>query len=613
MNGSKRNKRTIIGGIVVVLTSACLVCACAGNEQSEQIPTSVPTLTSTLVPTTEPTATSAPTPTLEPTAVPTMEPTSVPTEVPTNTPTPEPTAEPATEPAATAAPTMEPISTPTSTPTPEPTATSTPVPTATSTPVPTATLKPTATSTPTPTATPKPTATSTPTPTVTPKPTPTTGAASTPRPTRRPSPTPTQAPLEVLVETPVTYNGTITLDCGVEIPLLSEFNTLGLTDIGNPREHWFGYTETAEQYYDEYTGKYYSVLSATGINGGNMRFLNNNSGYDSGVNFETSFNESFDYNKRPIVLWRLPESQCYYLEFTTNLAIRFQDETSAIHDVLRLLCSSVSSTPFELETFIYNNAFADCSIERDTWYEVGDAQICYTSDAGWNFYIKPQKSLQMTPTPTPTPRPQLPAATFTGTATLECGVEIPTLSEFNWQGLYSEDTRNYGWYGDGQDNRDNSKKLGQAMTELEKALGLYYDDGTKKGTGFYVANFAAEFYWDSVGPTPDLALYRDVDNQCYYLAINYDLTYGGQLGTTDKFGNVYGDGQDDRDVLCLLLSLCSSKPMELEDWIYNDCFVTDNPIPEDTWKMIGESNVCFPSYDESIPYGQWIYVIKENK
>ena len=568
--------------IILTLMAAILYAfayGCGSEPASAVVPTTEPTVTATAAPTAEPTATSVPTPTAEPT----MEPTQVPTEVPTNTPTPTEAAAP------TATPTATPTEAPTSTPTPEPTATSAPVPTNTPTP------EPTATATPTPTVTPKPTATSTPTPTVTPKPTPTTGAASTPRPTRIPSPTPTQAPVEVPGETTVTYNGTITLDCGVEIPLLSEFNTLGLMNIGNPREHWFGYTETAEQYYDEYTGKFYKVASATGINGGNMRFLNNNSGYDAGVNFEASFSESFDYNKRPIILWRMPWDQCYCMQFATNLATKFRDETSAIHDVLRLLCSSVSSKPFEMETFIYNNAFVECTIERDTWYEVGDAQICYSSDKGWNFYIKPKKGLEMTPTPTPTPRPQLPAAIFTGTATLECGVEIPTLSEYNWQGLYSKDTGHYGWYGDGQDNRDNSKKLGEKMTELEDAIGIT----ASNSMGFYAGNFSIEFYWICLGPTPDLALYRDIDNQCYYLAMNYDLNgEDNDIIPTDS-----------RDVLRLLLSICSANPIELEAFIYNDCFVTDDDIPYDVWVEVADCEVSYPSKK---PRSGWlIYAIKE--
>ena len=46
MNGSKRNKRAIIGGLA--LTAVCFVCACSnsGQNQTTHIPTAEPTATS---------------------------------------------------------------------------------------------------------------------------------------------------------------------------------------------------------------------------------------------------------------------------------------------------------------------------------------------------------------------------------------------------------------------------------------------------------------------------------------------------------------------------------------------------------------------------------------
>lgn len=213
--------------------------------------------------------------------------------------------------------------------------------------------------------------------------------------------------------------------------------------------------------------------------------------------------------------------------------------------------------------------------------------------------VTPKPTATSTPKPTSTPRPTpIPGEcmdmTFSGTVTLDSGVEISVLSEFNRAGLYSDDTSKYGWYGDGQDNRDNGSLVGDKMDELEDAIGVT----ATNGTGFYVSNFSAEFYWGGVGPTPDLALYRDIENQCYYLAINYDIS---------KRVRNY----EDRDVLRLLLSICSSNPMELEELIYTDCFVTDAPIPTGEWTTVGDSQVCFPSYDESIPRAKWIYVIKQ--
>ena len=198
-----------------------------------------------------------------------------------------------------------------------------------------------------------------------------------------------------------------------------------------------------------------------------------------------------------------------------------------------------------------------------------------------------------TPKPTPIPGDDI-GVEFGDKVTLDSGVEISVLTDYNNAGLYSKDTKIYGWFGDGQDNRDNSAKKEKEMLALEDAIGVT----ATNGTGFYASNFSMEFYWGGVGSTPDLALYRDVDNGCYYLAINYDIS--------ERVRNY-----EDRDVLRMLLSICSSNPIELENWIYNDCFITNNPIAEDTWAKVGDSKVCFPSYDESIPYAKWIYVIKQ--
>ena len=221
--------------------------------------------------------------------------------------------------------------------------------------------------------------------------------------------------------------------------------------------------------------------------------------------------------------------------------------------------------------------------------------------------ITPEPTIEPTTTPigpTPTPRPTpIPGdnvgVEFDGTVTLDCGVEIPKLKDYNTAGIYSSDTKIYGWYGDGQDNRDNSKQLGQSMTNLEKEFGMYDENGKKIAQGFYVGNFSAEFYWDSVGSTPDLALYRDVDNKCYYLAINYDLTYGGMVENNSK----------DRDVLRMLLSICSSNPIELEDWIYNDAFITDNCVPRDIWTNVADEKIC--RYSNKPVSGILVYTIKQ--
>ena len=116
-------KRILVLSVIIVLILAC-VCFCSkhasdkstgATAETTDIPTPVPTETST------PEATEVPTP--EPTATPTPELTATPTPEPTATPTPEPTATPTPEPTAT------PTPVPTATPIPEPTATPTPVPT----------------------------------------------------------------------------------------------------------------------------------------------------------------------------------------------------------------------------------------------------------------------------------------------------------------------------------------------------------------------------------------------------------------------------------------------------------------------------------------------------
>lgn len=195
-----------------------------------------------------------------------------------------------------------------------------------------------------------------------------------------------------------------------------------------------------------------------------------------------------------------------------------------------------------------------------------------------------------TPKPTPIPGDDI-GVTFDGTVTLDCGVEIPKLSDYNTAGLYSKDTKIYGWFGDGQDNRDNGSLVGDKMDELENAIGVT----ASNGTGFYVSNFSAEFYWGGVGSTPDLALYRDVDNKCYYLAINYDIS--------ERVRNY-----EDRDVLRMLLSICSSNPIELEEEIYDRAF-GDKTYPKDTWYDIADVKLCRESTKPVS--GVLIYTLKQ--
>lgn len=213
---------------------------------------------------------------------------------------------------------------------------------------------------------------------------------------------------------------------------------------------------------------------------------------------------------------------------------------------------------------------------------------------------KPTAKPTTTPVgPTPTPRPTpIPGddigVEFDKTVTLESGSEMSVLTDYNNAGIYSDDTSKYGWFGDGQDNRDNTSKKEDEMLALEDVIGVT----ASNGTGFYLGNFAAEFYWDSVGSIPDLALYRDVDNKCYYLAINYDLTYNGMVTDNSK----------DRDVLRMLLSICSSNPIELEEEIYERAF-GDKTYPKDTWYNIADVKLCRQSTKPV--NGVLIYTLKQ--
>ena len=183
--------------------------------------------------------------------------------------------------------------------------------------------------------------------------------------------------------------------------------------------------------------------------------------------------------------------------------------------------------------------------------------------------------------------------------TLECGVEMAVLEEYNTAGLYSADTRIYGWFGDGQDNRDNSALKSEEMYQMMHKLGMFNSEGHQIGTGFYWSNYSIQFYWDSIGPTPDLALYRDIDNKCYYLAINYDLTEGGTV--TPKKA---------RDVLRMLLSICSSSPIELEEEIYIHCF-GPNYSPLNIWIEVGDTAFYYPEKNTNGPNGMFVYYIRQ--
>ena len=195
-----------------------------------------------------------------------------------------------------------------------------------------------------------------------------------------------------------------------------------------------------------------------------------------------------------------------------------------------------------------------------------------------------------TPRPTPIPGDDI-GVEFGDKVTLDSGVEMSVLTDYNNAGIYSDDVSIYGWYGDGQDNRDATAQKDKEMDALEDAIGVT----ATHGTGFYVGNFATEFYWGSVGSTPDLALYRDVDNKCYYLAINYDIS--------ERVRNY-----EDRDVLRMLLSICSSNPIELEEEIYDRAF-GDKTYPKDTWYDIADVKLCRESTKPVS--GVLIYTLKQ--
>ncbi len=288
---------------------------------------------------------------------------------------------------ATATPTPTPEATVTPTPTPEAAVTPTPIPEATVTPTPTPETTVTPTPTPEATATPIPTPESTATPTIEPVDTPV------------PQWDWSQATMEdidayanIQDAEDAALNGadlyharTVTAKCGVEIPVLNQFNCAGISDFVptafDNTQDWFGYVgdESAAGYVNskETSDAMAQLRETLEINGFHVQL----------DQMKAKIMGHWDFDGE-VTLIRPSDYYVFAVnhDFRNPLTYYQGDDYHAVtigmdegYDMVLMLCSVISSQPDVLAQAIMDACFGDnpAGISSTEWTTVGDCQILY--------------------------------------------------------------------------------------------------------------------------------------------------------------------------------------------------------------------------------------------
>lgn len=170
----------------------------------------------------------------------------------------------------------------------------------------------------------------------------------------------------------------------------------------------------------------------------------------------------------------------------------------------------------------------------------------------------------------------------------DSGVEIPVLNKFNSAGLDPDCRESDGmqdWFGYVGDTSApgyvNVTACGEAMNELTETLGI--------SGGFLPQEDHISFSFENIyAETGDLELRRDFENGYYTIGINYDMS------DSESFYAV----ADGMDVLTLLCSVISSTPDELADFLYEESFVSEECVTDETtWVTVGDCQVQWGGYN----------------
>ena len=167
----------------------------------------------------------------------------------------------------------------------------------------------------------------------------------------------------------VVQGGTVETSYGVKIPVVSEFNTIGLVE-GND---WTG-EGTVGNDFDKAYGKAlqeYSEKANYGI-------------HDSPIlpaGDDTIHNGTAYDDMGPVTLMRNTDKGCYYFYYTMDISDLNDDAIKRQRDLSLFMLSMITSTPKEVEKAIYESQFTAPSGKepiKGEWTKVGDCEIKYT-------------------------------------------------------------------------------------------------------------------------------------------------------------------------------------------------------------------------------------------
>jgi len=173
---------------------------------------------------------------------------------------------------------------------------------------------------------------------------------------------------------------------------------------------------------------------------------------------------------------------------------------------------------------------------------------------------------------------------------LACGNSIRTLPSFNTMALSGGIEEGIGWFGD-EYGEDQAASI--AYGEEWRALEASYHMADDASNGWIYGSETMQFVGVNEGQNV-IALTRDYENGYYVFTYKVDIS-----ALTDEENAMY------RDASALLLSVVTSAPSDVEEAIYNDCFVGSSG--EDVM-TVGD---CIVSYVEAESDNFCSYIIKK--
>ena len=168
----------------------------------------------------------------------------------------------------------------------------------------------------------------------------------------------------------IVQGGVVTTSYGIDIPVVSEFNTIGLTAVD-----WAGESNVAAEY-DKVYGqalKAYSKAANYGIHDSPILPAG-----DDTIHNGTAFDDI-----GPVTLMRNQTKGYYYFYYTMNLNDLGKTAIAINRDLSRAMLAMITSTPAEVEAAMFDRIFGapDSSkkIDRNgAWATIGDCEVKYT-------------------------------------------------------------------------------------------------------------------------------------------------------------------------------------------------------------------------------------------